>query len=251
MIAHVASLHFSTVTAARELYGGYYEIAAVAKGATDPSILEITDKVQHWEGPYQLGSGGKRARMRSLIFGEDIARDIVAQWTQNGLGMSPDCHPAIWVVRETMPEIGENGIPLRDEATERVKMRVATDEEKAVMWVEDKAQNVAAGRNYADWLFLDADATYKRDPRLVQFIPKQARDAARFFGLDATWTKTAAELPKQVVCQYCKKMVDETAIKCSHCSEVINYARYAEEEWKKQQALKARGVDVERRPVRA
>jgi hypothetical protein len=32
---------------------------------------------------------------------------------------------------------------------------------------------------------------------------------------------------------------------------VINYARYAEEEWKKQQALKARGVDVERRPVRA
>src|SRR5438067_105228 len=102
-LARVASIHFAEVTADRAIYGGRYAIPAVGLGQK-PVILEIEDKVQRDEGPISTGPGGnRRQQLRYHVDGFDIARDIVNQWTANGLGYTPDAHPGIWLVRDRLP----------------------------------------------------------------------------------------------------------------------------------------------------
>ena len=240
MIAHVASLHYAPVEAQRALYGGYYAIPAVARDAREPVILEVTDKIQKWQGSYTEGGGVRRAQHRDTIFGESIAMDIVKHWTQDGVGMTPECHPAIWVVREHLPLLNDNGSPVMDEGTERPMWRPATAEEKAAMWAEDLAANKAAGYAYAEYLYRTYDAKYEEDPRLLPFFPEVAKLACKAYNFDALWARPAAEVvANEKPCPFCAKRIVKTVIVCPNCHQVVDHERYAIEESKKLAALDA------------
>lgn len=233
-VALVASIYFAPVKAER-IYGGPYELPAVPLGS-EPALLTIEDKVQVEEGPYQLGHGGRRAKNRHLVTGESIARDIVSEWTQNGLGMTPQCRPGIWVVRDRIPLVASDGTVATD-ADGLASWRPATEDEKLSMWMEDLQMARMADRAYADLLFLNANAT-AQDPRLIPFIPRNARLAARHYGLNAEWLRENAALNVRP-CPYCTQIISASAIKCPKCSEVVNVEQYVALEAQKAVALKA------------
>jgi hypothetical protein len=232
MITKVASIFFAPVRAER-MYGGPYELPAVPLGA-EPAILTITDRPQFEQGPYQLGSNGKRARRRYHVLGEVIARCIVAEWSQNGVGMTPQCRPGIWVVREQLPLLNENGTPQLD-ADGIALWRMASDEEREAMWAEDFAAAKKADRSYANMLFIQANGMAD-DPRLIPYIAPNARIAAKHYGLEAEWLKEEAALHVKQ-CPYCTKVIPAKAIKCPKCTEVVDVPGYARLEAEKKAYL--------------
>jgi hypothetical protein len=62
-----------------------------------------------------------------------------------------------------------------------------------MMWIEDLEQARMADHAYANMLFLQANAMAE-DPRLIPFIPKNARLAAKQYGLTAEWLRENAAL---------------------------------------------------------
>jgi hypothetical protein len=234
MQAIVASIYFAPVKAERN-YGGPYEIPAVPPGA-DPVLLTVQDRVQVEEGPYQLGHGGRRSKNRHLVSGESIARDIVGEWTGTGLGMTPQCRPGIWVVRDRIPLYNEQGVPATD-ADGMGTWRQATEEERLAMWDEDLLQARIADHAYANMLFLSANAMAE-DPRLIPFIPKNARLAAKQYGMTAEWLKENAALNVKP-CPFCTKIISAAAIKCPSCSEIVNVDAYVALEAQRATAIKA------------
>ena len=232
MTAKVASIYFSPVRAERA-YGGTYQLPAVPLGA-DPAILVIEDRVQVEQGPYQLGSNGKRSRHRYIVRADTIAHCIVAEWTQNGVGMTPQCRPGIWVVRERLPLLKPDGSPELD-ADGVPLWRAATEEEQAAMWVEDLAAAREADRAYANMLFIQASAMAD-DPRLIPFIAANARVGAKHYGLQAEWLQENAAIHVKT-CQYCTKVIPAGAIKCPKCAEVVDVPAYAELEARKKAYL--------------
>lgn len=234
MQARIASIFFAPVKAER-IYGGVYELPAVRLGAL-PEFLQITDKIQVEQGPYQLGSNGKRSRRQHLVRADTIAHDVVNEWTQNGVGMTPQCHPGIWVVRERVPLVDLNG-SLQLDADGIALWREAEDIEKEAMWVQDLAAARAADQSYANMLFMQGNAMAD-DPRLIPFIAANARLGARQYGLDAEWLRDGAALNVKT-CAYCTKVIPAAAIKCPKCTEIVDVEGYAVLEAAKQVALKA------------
>src|ERR1700679_1012628 len=100
-IAKIASIHFAPVEANR-MYGGPFNMPVVPLGA-EPAILELEDIMQYDEGPYSLGSNGRRQKTRSPVLGEEQAADFVREWTESGRGMGSYCRPGIWIVRDRLP----------------------------------------------------------------------------------------------------------------------------------------------------
>lgn len=233
MTAKIASIFFAPVRAERP-FGGPYEIPAVPVGA-EPVILNVTDRIQFEEGPYQLGNNGRRAKRRYLVYGETIARDLVHEWTANGVGMNPQCRPGIWVVRERLPVLNDDGTPVLD-AEGIGTWRAATDEERDAMWIEDLNAARAADRSYAHMLFIQANAMAD-DPRLIPFIAPNARIAAKQYGLTAEWLREDAALAVKS-CPYCTKVIPSKAIKCPRCTEIVDVEGYAILESQKAQALR-------------
>jgi hypothetical protein len=233
MQALIASIYFAPVKAER-LYGGAYEMPAVPPGA-DPIVLAVQDRVQIEEGPYQLGHGGRRSKNRHLVTGESIARDIVAEWTGNGLGMTPQCRPGIWVVRDRIALHGDDGRPAVD-ADGIGTWRPATEEERLAMWEEDLMQARIADHAYANMLFLAANAMAE-DPRLIPFVPKNARLGAKQYGMTAEWLKENAALNVKP-CPFCTKIISSAAIKCPQCSEIVNVEAYVALEAQRAVAIK-------------
>jgi len=226
MTARVASIYFAPVRAERA-FGGPFEIAPVPLGAT-PAILVIADRIQIEQGPYQMSSDGNhRSRRDFLVRGETIAADIVAEWTQNGVGMNPQCRPGIWVVRERIAEVDAQGRSMLD-GDGRALWRDATDAERLAMWEEDLAAAQAADRAYAEHLFVAANAMAE-EPKLIPFIPKTARLGAKQYGLEAEWLREGAAL-RVKSCPYCTKVIPERAIKCPRCAEIVDVEEYARPE---------------------
>jgi len=223
MTTKIASIYYAAVRAERP-YGGPYEIPAVERGAP-PVIVEIKDCIQVEQGPYSLGTNGRRARYVFQITGESIARDLVSQWTMSGLGMNPQCRPGIWVVRERLPLMNEDGTPQTD-ADQRALWRDATPEELDAMWEEDLAAAQQANYAYAQMHFTRANAVANEDQRLIPFIPEVARLGARFYGFDADWLHENSAVNVRS-CPYCTKIISAKAVKCPHCNEVVNLEEYA------------------------
>jgi hypothetical protein len=233
MQAVIASIFFAPVKADRN-YGGPYEMPAVPPGG-EPVLLVVQDRVQTEEGPYQLGHNGRRSKNRHLVTGESIARDIVGEWTGNGLGMTPQCRPGIWAVRDRIALFDNDGMPSKD-ADGIGTWRPATEEERLAMWEEDLAAARAADHAYANMLFLGANAMAE-DPRLIPFIPKNARLAAKQYGMTAEWLKENAALNVRP-CPFCTKIISSGAIKCPSCSEIVNVEAYVALEAQRAQAIK-------------
>jgi hypothetical protein len=234
MNATVASIYFAPVRAERQ-YGGPYEIPAVPLGS-EPALLTVTDRVQVEEGPYQLGMNGRRGKRRQLILGEVIARCIVDEWTTHGLGMTPQCRPGIWLVRDRVPLLFDDGSPQTD-ADGIALWRPAEEDEKQEMWEEDLVAARAADQAYANMLFLQANAM-AQDARLIPFVPPNAKRAAKQYGMNADWLRENAALHVKP-CPYCTKVISGNAIKCPNCSEIVNVDAYVALEAAKNQAIKA------------
>lgn len=238
MSARVASIHFSPVHADRSNYGGMYDIGIVPLGAA-PEILIIEDKVQRDEGPISTGpGGGRRAQLRYHVDAYEIAADIVALWSASGLGMTPQRHPGIWLVRDRLPLTTKD-----DKGNEQFVMdgfgkqvfRSASPEEQRVMWAEDLALNQRADRAYAEWCYVDGNRI-AADARNIQFIPENYKRAARHYGLQAEWLKEGAALAV-APCPRCTKIISQNAIICPSCNEPVDLHRYAMWEAEKAAAI--------------
>jgi hypothetical protein len=227
---------------AERAYGGPYQLPAVAVGA-EPAILTVRDRLQIEQGPYQLGSNGRRSRRQHVVLGEVIARCIVAEWTENGVGMKPECRPGIWVVRERVPLINEDGTAQID-ADGMALWRPAEEDERAAMWLEDITAARVADRAYASALFVDANARAER-PELIPFIAANARLAAKAYGMDAEWLREGAALDVKV-CPFCTRVIPRAAVKCPRCIEVVDAVAYGQLEAAKKAAVKAATDELSR-----
>jgi hypothetical protein len=199
--------------------------------------LPVTDRLQIEQGPVSLGMGGRRSERQHLVLGEVIARDIVGEWTEHGVGMTPQCRPGIWVVRDRVPVINEETGAAAIAANGVALWRPATEEERLAMWMEDLQAARMADQAYASALFMQANAMAE-NPKLIPLIPKNAKLAAKQYGLTAEWLKENAALNVRP-CPYCTQIIPGSAIKCPKCAEVVNVEAYVALEAQKQLAMKA------------
>lgn len=235
----VASIYFHPVTAHRHYRGSTYALPAVPLNG-EPAILTCDDLMQYDDGPYNSGPGGQqREKKQWPVYGEEIARDVVGEWTTTGLGMNPDCHPGIWVVRDRLPvmKIEKNGevVPETDFQGKQV-FRPATPDEKATMWAEDLLENRRADRAYAEACWLKAEAL-AADPKTRQFISNVYKSAARQYGMPGQWVKEAAALESRQ-CGACGTVNPAENFVCQKCTQPIDLARWAQWTTEKDAALR-------------
>ena len=250
MVGRIASLHFAPLHGER-VYGAFADIPAQVRGAEKPFVVEVPDVIQRYAGSYsESGDGKHRPTKRHLIFGRDVANDFVDEWTKHGVGMNPECHPAVWVVREHIPVTQADGKPVIDEMTGGPVFRDATEAEKAQMWQEDLAANTAAGHAYGQYLILFYNVQYTETP--LKFIPGSAKLACRFFGFDAEWSREVRDLAaRERPCQYCTKTIPRAAMVCPHCHQVVDAERYAQEQKKLDAALGTAKLQPQKKLIEA
>lgn len=223
MKVRIASLYFVEVHASRPLYGGDYRIPAVPKGG-DPVFLQVPDLIQRSQEPSP--DGKTKVTNRYLIDGREIAADILREWTRDTFGMTPQCCPGIFMVREQLPVIQENGMPQFD-GDNKPLWRDASTEEKESMWREDLANARKVNDAWGQHLISEGDRL-NVDPKERVMISPLSKDAARYYGKERDWLQELrdGDIKK---CQFCTKSVSVTSMVCEHCHQVIDYVRYAEE----------------------
>lgn len=222
MTKTIASLYWEACHAERTLYGGNFHLPPVKRG-DKPALLTVSDHVQLEKLPYLMGGGQKPV----TIFGEEIAADIVTQWASNALGMTPECGPGIWVVRDTIPLTHPDGTLMID-AAKRAQFRQATEEEREAMWQEDLQNAVARQAKWGEFLIQQGDI-YASDPagKQVILITGVHRRAAIHYGREREWLHELKDGDRKY-CQFCQKPIGTLVVKCPHCSEVVDRKRYDE-----------------------
>lgn len=244
MPVRIASIHFAPVYAERLIYGGRWSIDPVALNA-EPKMIPVRDHVQRDEGPFSLGDGKRRAQLRYAVYAEHIARDIVGEWTAWGRGMTPDCRPGIWIIRDGFPLIEKDGAGVDQivyDVHQRQVFEPASPDLAAQMFEEDLAAARTADRRYAEWCFSQGNGI-AGDPRLIPFIPKNYIAAARHYGFDAIWIKEGGE--KVAPCKWCTTVIPTSAIVCPKCTNIINIEAYAHFEAQKAYALRSAAKAIE------
>jgi hypothetical protein len=223
MTTRIATNYFEAKAAERTLYGGTFSAPAVPKGHP-PFILTIPDHIQREQRPHIIGGG----RTPETIFGEHIAADIRREWAEEGMGMNTACGPGIWVVRDVIPLLNPDGTMLLD-VDKKAQYRPATEDEKEQMWAEDLAEQSARQEAWALYLkeqgdILDADPEKKRG----RLISPTMRAAVAYYGYSVPWldSRKAKAAGDVKVCQWCAKENPAAVIKCQHCHEVVDAARY-------------------------
>lgn len=226
MTKTVASIHFEERRLVRPLYGGNFYAPAVPKG-DKPFLLTVNDHYQPEKQPYIVGG----RVFRNIIIGDEIAVDIIQHWTAGTLGMTGDVHPGIWVVRDviTLTEKDANGndtgIAIKD-AYGVVQSRPATEEEKATMWAQDLAENIAAQARWGEFNIQQADAYAKdENSKMRLLIGPTMKAAAKYYGRDREWLEELKDGDTKT-CPFCVKSIDRRVIKCPHCSEIVDRAAY-------------------------
>jgi hypothetical protein len=224
MTKSIASIDFIAHHAERPKYGGIFDIPAVPKGAK-PFLLAVPDHTEMEKQPHIVGGH----QIPRQILGEEIAACVVNEWAANGLGMSPECGPGIWVVRDTIPLTNEHGELQVDPFTKRALHRPATDEEKAAMWAEDLAFNIARQERWGEYLIgqgdvLDADPNKK----MAILISPAMRAAATYYGRSVKWLDRKIRANDRKQCPFCLTDIPSAMVKCSSCGEVVDRQRYAE-----------------------
>lgn len=231
--AKIASIYFAPVKEDLSAFGfGVYSMPAVEFGAS-PLVVEITDKTQHDKGPYN--GNRQRQSVSFLHAGASIARSLLNSWSGLGMGMTPDCRPGMWLIREVMPQMSierrlESGqvVPSEQERDGEGAgiWREATAEEKKAMWDEDLASAKTAQRRYADYLFMQANIMAER-PAMIQFIPQVTRLAADYYKRSFDWMKEGASSEEMIACPWCQKRIPPKSIVCQGCSQIVDAPRYA------------------------
>lgn len=185
---------------------GIFRLPAVGRGEK-PALLAVDDRIC----PEYIGNGVTQPR---TILGEEIAPDLVGIWT-NLQYASGDAKPGIWLV----------DIPGVSEPT--VEDVLASQQYAAALESQNKffAFLVNQGDEYA--------AQDKRNQILLI-----NRIAVSWLGMVRDW---AEEFKSENLkaCQFCQKNINSRAMKCPHCSEIVDYAAYAAQQKLKEEALRA------------
>lgn len=231
MTKTIASIYYEDLSAERSIYGGRWKVSAIQKGAA-PFLLEVKDHYQMETEPWFRGSfGGKQLQVKKLVAGQEIAVDLLTQWTGSHPDCTPDCSPGLWIVRDVIYLSDENGKPILD-GDGKQQFRPATAEEASRMFAEDLA---AAVRRQAAWgeKAIQKGDMMAEDPKRVQFIPDYCKASATYYGRDRAWLRALTDGDIKT-CQFCAKVIASNVVKCPHCTEVVDPVRYA--------ALKAQGA---------
>ena len=243
--ARIASIHFYPVSLDRSIYGGMYEMPAVALGAS-PFILTIQDSVQRDEGPYASGPGGnRRQKTQALVAANEIARDCIIHWTQNGFGMTPDCHPGIWHVRDrvaVVEELPDGTLKAELDVLGNQIYRPATAEEAKAMWAEDLAAAKAADLAYAEFCFAEGNAKAAKK-EMIPFIPKIYKAGVKHYGMPTEWALEGGSVT-MIKCAVCTKPISAQAIICPECGQPPDIAEWAAFTAQKEAALAAAKKEI-------
>jgi hypothetical protein len=224
MTKTISSIYFIPCHAERHKYAGIFDVPAVPKGEK-PFLLTVTDHVEMEQQPHIVGGH----QIPRQILGEEIAACVVKEWAENGLGMSPECGPGIWVVRDTIPLTNELGVLQIDPLTGRARNRMATDAERAAMWAEDLAFNIARQERWGEYLIgqgdiLDADPNKK----MAILISPAMRAAAQYYGRAVKWLDRKIKHDDRRQCPFCLESIATATVICTHCKQVVDQKRYAE-----------------------
>jgi hypothetical protein len=226
MLTRIASVHFFASRADRKQWGKEYVVPA-QKLNDEPFILSIDDAVQHWEGDYQSSTVvGKRRQNNHLVTGESIAADLIQEWTQNGVGRTDRCHPGLWIIRDRVAIVDNDGKAVLD-IMQRATFRRAEPAEFKAMWQEDEDAARAADAEYAKYVIGIADRFFNnpKGSQAVSIMPIQ-RAAAEIYAPAAPWLVSGSALIP-AVCPYCQFRAPAASIKCPRCHEIIDAAGYA------------------------
>ena len=198
----IASIYFMPVFAERSLFrdANQWYIPAVPRELPDgadkslphlaqPALLVVRDGYQQEQEPIT------RVERKTLITAEEIAYDIVREWTTNAPGMTPECKPGIWVCAGSKP-------------TEEERQR-------AVKWQSA----------WCEYLIMQGDEKMAK-PEERKYITPLMRAACRWMGRERDWLLELKDAEIKM-CPFCKKAVPADAIKCQFCGEIIDVARYA------------------------
>jgi hypothetical protein len=253
----IASIHFAPLKASRNYRSKPYEIPAVPLDEK-PKILTIFPLIQRDEGPVLQGpGGGRRQKLQYPVTALEIAHCLVGEWTGGtvaALGMNPQCHPGVWVVRERVPVVEKTQKIVDEElmtfeermvidAQGNQMFRDATPEEREAMWQEDLIANRAADRAYAEYCWNQGNhitsvkKNGSREP-VPQVIPPTYKMGAKQYGLQADWLAEAAA-SDSLVCQNCGEPGSRTNFMCKKCGEPTDIERWASWKARKDAALKA------------
>ena len=214
----VATIFFEQIRIERPLYGGDFVLPAVPKG-DPPALVLVRDHTQIVQMPFSAGGH----KIPHLIAAEHICNDILLHAATLGLGMSVECGPGVWIVRDTVPERHPDGSPIML-ADGRYQTRAANDEERQQMYQEDMAFSVLRQKRYGDYLISQAEV-YAKNPKERVYITPRMRAAARYYNQEVEWLEDASSDLK--LCPFCVKSIAITAIKCSHCGEIVDAPRHA------------------------
>lgn len=224
----IASVYFAPVKAERPLYGGYYNIPGVPKGAK-PAVVEIQNMVQRSQEPSADGQRREVRKFYDSCTSRMIASDLLREWTTTAVGMGPDCRPGIWIVRDMLPVLrtdkGHEGMPEVD-ADGNAIWRPGTPEECAAMWAEDEAVNRAAQDKWADFLISEGDK-FAINPKERVYISSLMKLAARHYGKQRGWLTELRDGDVKK-CQWCTKSIPAEAVICPECSKPADIAKYRE-----------------------
>jgi hypothetical protein len=221
----IASLYPIAQRAQRPLYGGDFNLTAVKRG-DQPAILDIKDHFQFEPQPYFTGLiNGKQRKERKLVLAIEIAQCLLREWTIDNTMWNPECHPGIWIVRDTIALVDANsGVPELD-GDGKPAVRDATEAEKKAMWDEDHER---ASRAQATWV--EAAVTHgnimAENPKAISFIPKPYKVLAVAYGYTPKWLNRSAHANTKP-CPWCQEQVPTTVIYCPKCTRCVDPQRAA------------------------
>ena len=212
----VASIFFEELRVERPIYGGDFKFPAVPR-EKPPALLLIRDHVQIETLPFSAG-GHKIPR---VIAGEHIADDIVLHVATMGLGMSVDCGPGVWVVRDTVPEIAPDGSIAV--ANGQPVMRPANEQDKQHMFDQDLTYAIVRQQRYGEYLIAEGDKAEADKKRGL--VTKRMKAACLYYNRERSWLAELKDGDLRL-CPWCVQSIDARAIKCPNCGEVVDMAKY-------------------------
>lgn len=260
----IASISFAPVLAKRNFRGQPYKMSVVPLG-TEPTILVVHDLFERtWE---TVQGTSKRQERRWSVIGEEIARDIVGEWTgvtTASVGMNPNCHPGIWIIRDRLPvteetkkTIGGEELTIEEkmvvDATGQQMFRPATEDEKEQMWEEDLAHARMADRAYAEWCWNEGNRIHQAKMQgskqpVPQEMPILYKLAAKHYRLEAEWLKEATASDSRV-CGNCGKDGSKHTFVCANCGQPTDLLKWAEFTAAKDAALREANRMLKQGPV--
>jgi hypothetical protein len=255
MDTRIASISFQPFEATRNYRTAGYRMPAVPLGAP-PVFITCRDLIQRDWGAMIPGTQ-KRTQHRWLVLGEEIARCLVREWAESGLGMDPYRHPGVWVVRDKVPvtERVPKAVDNKGDLTfeERLvkddegqqEFRELTADEQRQTFEQDLFAARAADRAYAEYCWSEG-TKISREGKFNYLIPPNYRLAAKQYGLDAEWLREAAAIDSRP-CPSCGKLVAKSSFVCMHCQQPTDLERWAA--WSAQKEAALRSIEKNNGPI--